>query len=91
MSLKDVWTDKIDGIDDVLADDINSIAHEAIRQDEKIENILLYKADKATTLLGYGITDAYTKTDIDSKIGDIETALDSIIAIQNSLIGGDSV
>jgi hypothetical protein len=28
---------------------------------------------------------------VDGQIGDIETALDSIIAIQNSLIGGDSV
>jgi hypothetical protein len=27
------------------------------------------KADKATTLAGYGITDAYTKTEIDNKIG----------------------
>lgn len=28
---------------------------------------------------------------VGNAIGDIETALDSIIAIQNSLIGGDSV
>ena len=28
---------------------------------------------------------------IDEQLGDIETALDSIIAIQNSLIGGESV
>lgn len=26
------------------------------------------KADKATTLKGYGITDAYTKTEIDSEL-----------------------
>lgn len=45
------------------------------------------KADKATTLGGYGITDAYTKTEIDSQVGDIETALDNIIAIQNQLMG----
>ena len=45
------------------------------------------KADKATTLGGYGITDAYTKTEIDSLVGDIETALDNIIAIQNRLMG----
>ena len=31
----------------------------------------------------------YTKAEIDGQIGDIETALDSIIAIQESLIGGD--
>lgn len=31
------------------------------------------------------------KTYVDEAIGDIETALDAIIAIQNSLIGGDGV
>ena len=30
------------------------------------------------------------KTYVDEQIGDIETALDGIIAIQNSLLGGDS-
>ena len=29
-------------------------------------------------------------TYVDEQIGDIETALDGIIAIQNSLLGGDS-
>ena len=29
--------------------------------------------------------------DIENNIGDIDTALDSILAIQNTLIGGDSV
>lgn len=32
-----------------------------------------------------------TREELNTRIGDIETALDSIIAIQNSLIGGDSV
>ena len=31
----------------------------------------------------------YTKSEINEQIGDIEAALDSIIAIQDSLIGGD--
>ncbi|MBR4874656.1 MAG: hypothetical protein IKU87_02410 [Clostridia bacterium] len=35
--------------------------------------------------------DVYVKAEVDNKIGDIETALDNIIAIQNELIGGDSV
>lgn len=34
--------------------------------------------------------DAVPKSYIDAQVGDIETVLDSIIAIQNSLIGGDS-
>jgi hypothetical protein len=36
------------------------------------------KADKATTLAGYGITDAYTKTEIDNMIGDIEALLSEV-------------
>lgn len=53
------WKDKQDGIDDVLAEDINNIAHAVM--------------------------------DLEEEIGDIETALDNIIAIQNSLIGGGNV
>lgn len=37
MALKDTWTDKLDGIDDVLASDINSIAQSAISLEEKTE------------------------------------------------------
>lgn len=47
-------------------------------------------AEKSTTLAGYGITDAYTKSEVDGKIGDIETALDQIIALENSYLGGES-
>ena len=36
------------------------------------------KADKATTISGYGITDAYTKTEIDTKFSRIDTILDNI-------------
>lgn len=35
--------------------------------------------------------DCATKQYVDDSVGDIETALDSIIAIQNELIGGDGV
>ena len=36
------WTDKRDGIDDVFAEDINSIAQEVIRQGEEIKNMSAY-------------------------------------------------
>ena len=40
------------------------------------------KADKATTLSGYGITDAYTKTEIDNKVNPtVKTALDDPITV----------
>jgi hypothetical protein len=59
--LKDNWKDKQDGVDEILAKDINDIANAVIEIQEELNNI-----------------------------GDIDAALDSIIAIQNSLIGGDS-
>lgn len=34
----------------------------------KVKNLLNSKADKSTTLSGYGITDTYTKTETDAKI-----------------------
>ena len=37
------------------------------------------KANKAITLSGYGITDAYTKTEVDTKLGNIESLLDNIL------------
>ena len=58
MALKGIWTDKVDGVDDVVAKDINDIAHSVISLEETN--------------------------------GDIDTALDGIIAIQNSLIGGEN-
>lgn len=41
-----------------------------------IENLKDNKADKATTLAGYGITDAYTKTEVDGLIEDLPTVTD---------------
>ena len=49
-----------------ILDNINTKA--SIQELEDIENILNNKANKSTTLSGYGITDTYTKTDIDTKL-----------------------
>ena len=35
MALKDTWVDKVDGVDDILSKDINSIAHSVIEIDRK--------------------------------------------------------
>lgn len=61
MSLKGNWTDKVDGVDDVLAEHINEIAHSVIELEEFI--------------------------------GDINSALDDIIDIQEELLipNGDEV
>lgn len=45
---------------------------------EEINDLLDEKADKATTLEGYGITDAYTKTETDTEIGKAVAAADHL-------------
>ena len=174
------WKNKQDGVDDVLAEDINNIANELIASQISIDQLKFSKQDKLTAgdgitidennvisatggggsggttdyallenkpqinsveLLGNkSLTDLgiyiptktsdlendsgfidnaalenyYTKTEVDDKtvvdqtynpesanaqsgvavaevIGEIETALDNIISIQNTLIGGDTV
>ena len=49
------------------------------------------KGDKGDPGEGVSVdlSNYYTKPEIDSQFGDIETALDNIIIIQNELIGGD--
>lgn len=44
----------------------------------EVDTALSGKASTATTIAGYGITDAYTKTEIDATVGDINTILQSI-------------
>lgn len=51
---------------------------------ESLTEALNNKADKATTLAGYGITDAYTKTEIDEKVQTINNNL-------NSKVDGETV
>ena len=44
------------------------------------EGLVADKADKATTLAGYGITDAYNKTEIDSKVQTITENLNTKVS-----------
>ena len=57
-----------------LQNDVTNIINEIVN----LKNLADTKADKATTLAGYGITDAYTKTEIDNKFSGIYTILDNI-------------
>ena len=61
---------------------INSSITDLSGQSETVAAALNYlnenKADLSTTLSEYGITDAYTKTEIDNMIGNIETLLAAI-------------
>ena len=54
---------------------------------EIVDNLISTDTDKALSAnMGREL-----KEQIDNKMGDIDTALDSIIGIQNELIGGDSI
>ena len=46
---------------------------------------ILNKADKATTLSGYGITDAYTKTQVDTKISNLVNSAPETLDTLNEL------
>lgn len=58
MALKDTWVDRVNGVDEVSAEDPNEIAHAVI--------------------------------DLENNMGDIDSALDGIISIQNTLVGGQT-
>lgn len=65
MSFKDAWTNKVDGVDEMIAEDINRIAEELIRVGKKADATyedIETKADKA---------DTYTKTEVDNKFGGV--------------------
>jgi hypothetical protein len=104
MALKDIWTNKTDGVNDILADDINAIANEVISNTENKAN----KGDVLTRVETYmaindviemaqeldrrkaNKADTYTKAEVDTQIGDISTALDELHNYAQSLVGGES-
>ena len=55
------------------------------------QNALNNKADKATTLAGYGITDAYTKSEIDSKISSVYKFKGSVEDVEDLPADGNTV
>lgn len=57
------------------ASDLSALAGRVTANEGSISSLQSGKADKATTLAGYGIGDAYTKTDIDAKVLTINNAL----------------
>lgn len=65
-----IVVDRINGVDSVVCDSLTLNTGWEVLLDLSdryyLEQRLLSKADKATTLAGYGITDAYTKTQIDA-------------------------
>lgn len=66
-----------------------------MKESDNLATILSGKADKGTTLSAYGITDAYTKTTIDSLIedfvtsGDVNTLLEDYLPLTGGTITGN--
>lgn len=59
-----------------------------------VDTALATKADKATTLAGYGITDAYTKTEVDTALsGKIDNSDGAVKRenIENNAVGTDEI
>ena len=99
MALKDTWKPRVDGVDDADSSAVNEIAQAVIDIEKNgtggdaIE-IDTEMSDTSTN----AVQNKVIKTYVDNMVGDIGTALDdiiaeqeAIIAVQNSLIGGESV
>ena len=113
------WVDKQNGVDDILAEDVNMLAHAIKYSENEIDRLDVQMGNIGTALdtkakqsdigdisqLPTGsenvvaeMNELYTMIDnnqsditsLQSQMGDVETALDNIIEIQNTLIGGDA-
>ena len=70
--------DDVTGLQSALDGKANAVHTHATAQVDGLDAALAGKADKATTLEGYGITDAYTQTQTDSKIAEAIAAADHL-------------
>ena len=64
----------VTGLQDALNGKANTVHTHTTAQVDGLDAALAGKADKATTLEGYGITDAYTQTQTDTKIAEAVAA-----------------
>ena len=65
-----VITMTMDGVE-ILNDTVSMKYQRECIDKGALEEAINAKADKATTIAGYGITDAYTKTEIDAKVSSV--------------------
>ena len=68
----------VTGLQDALDGKANTVHTHTTAQVDGLDTALAGKADKATTLSGYGITDAYTQTQTDTKIAEAVAAADHL-------------
>ena len=99
MALKDTWKDKIDGVDDVLAEDINDIAKAVIEleTEEGESDLSNYytkeETDKKLSEVTVDLSDYYTKDETDTRLteilGEISQGLDDLHQVALSYQIGD--
>ena len=70
--------DDVTGLQDALDGKANTVHTHTTAQVTGLDTALADKANKATTLAGYGITDAYTQTQTDTKIAEAVAAADHL-------------
>ena len=68
----------VNGLQDALDGKANTVHTHTTAQVTGLDTALAGKANKATTLAGYGITDAYTQTQTDTKIAEAVAAADHL-------------
>lgn len=68
----------VTGLQDALDGKANTVHTHTTAQVDGLDAALAGKANKATTLAGYGITDAYTQTQTDTKIAEAVAAADHL-------------
>lgn len=88
MEFKDTWKPRVDGVDVCDSSAVNEIAEEVIRLGDNQGGIVdVEMSDTSENAVQNKVVKAY----VDGNIGDIPTALDAILAIQNEIIGGEAV
>ena len=97
MALKDIWKDLEDEIQgepdsgsDISVKPINDIAHAVIALEKNGAGSSITIDSEMSDTSENAVQNKVAKAYVDGKIGNIETALDGIISLQNSLIGGES-
>lgn len=85
-----VITMTMDGVE-ILNDTVSLKYQRECIDKGALEEAINAKADKATTIAGYGITDAYTKTEIDAKVASVYHYKGTVSAYADLPVSGQEV